>query len=61
MLIQQQQAKINELVGKAQMETIQIMADENNISLSELDNILQPIIESCTKDSISSGKCFNLL
>ncbi|XP_013136213.1 PREDICTED: calcium homeostasis endoplasmic reticulum protein isoform X2 [Papilio polytes] len=55
-LIQQQQAKINELVGKAQMETIQIMADENNISLSELDNILQPIIESCTKDSISSGK-----
>ncbi|CAH2241497.1 jg10664 [Pararge aegeria aegeria] len=55
-LIQQQQAKINELVSKAQMETIQIMAEENNISLSELDTILQPIIDTCTKDSISNGK-----
>lgn len=55
-LIQQQQAKINELVSKAQVETIQMMAEENNISLSELDNILQPIIDTCTKDSISSGK-----
>ncbi|XP_012550792.1 calcium homeostasis endoplasmic reticulum protein isoform X2 [Bombyx mori] len=55
-LIQQQQVKINELVSKAQMESLQIMADENNINLSELDNILQPIIDSCTKDSISSGK-----
>ncbi|XP_072941000.1 calcium homeostasis endoplasmic reticulum protein isoform X1 [Epargyreus clarus] len=55
-LIQQQQAKINELVAKAQVEKIQMMADENNISLPELDNILQPIIDTCTKDSISSGK-----
>ncbi|XP_053602508.1 calcium homeostasis endoplasmic reticulum protein isoform X2 [Plodia interpunctella] len=55
-LIQQQQAKINELVSKAQVETIQIMAEENNISLTELDAILQPIIDTCTKDSISSGK-----
>ncbi|KAG6463479.1 hypothetical protein O3G_MSEX013891 [Manduca sexta] len=55
-LIQQQQAKINELVSKAQVETIQLMAEENNISLAELDTILQPIIDTCTKDSISSGK-----
>ncbi|XP_068630512.1 calcium homeostasis endoplasmic reticulum protein isoform X2 [Battus philenor] len=55
-LIQQQQAKINELVSKAQVETIQIMAEENNISLLELDAVLQPIIDTCTKDSISSGK-----
>ncbi|CAH3826217.1 calcium homeostasis endoplasmic reticulum protein [Pieris brassicae] len=55
-LIQQQQTKINELVSKAQVETIQIMAEDNNISLTELDTILQPIIESCTKDSISAGK-----
>lgn len=56
MLIQQQQVKINELVSKAQAEKIQMMAEENNISLTELDNILQPIIDSCTKDSISAGK-----
>ncbi|XP_050669104.1 calcium homeostasis endoplasmic reticulum protein isoform X2 [Leptidea sinapis] len=55
-LIQQQQVKINDLVSKAQVETIQIMAEENNISLGELDNILQPIIDTCTKDSISAGK-----
>lgn len=55
MLIQQQQAKINELVSKAQMETIQMMAEDNNISLSELDTVLQPIIDTCTKDSISAG------
>ncbi|XP_026739932.1 calcium homeostasis endoplasmic reticulum protein-like isoform X1 [Trichoplusia ni] len=55
-LIQQQQAKINELVSKAQVETIQMMAEDNHISLSELDSILQPIIDTCTKDSISSGK-----
>lgn len=56
MLIQQQQAKINDLVNKAQVETIQLMAEENNISLAELDTILQPIIDTCTKDSISSGR-----
>lgn len=56
MLIQQQQAKINELVSKAQVETIQMMAEDNHISLSELDSILQPIIDTCTKDSISSGE-----
>ncbi|KAL4710528.1 hypothetical protein ACJJTC_008930 [Scirpophaga incertulas] len=55
-LIQQQQAKINELVSKAQVETIQMMAEANKISLSELDSILQPIIDTCTKDSISTGK-----
>lgn len=59
MLIQQQQAKINELVSKAQVEKIQMMAEENNINLLELDSILQPIIDTCTKDSISSGMLSN--
>lgn len=61
MLIQQQQAKINELVSKAQVETIQMMAEENNISLGELDSILQPIIDTCTKDSISSGNKISVI
>lgn len=60
MLIQQQQVKINELVSKAQAEKIQMMAEENNISLSELDSILQPIIDTCTKDSISTGMLQNI-
>ncbi|KAI5645246.1 surp module domain-containing protein [Phthorimaea operculella] len=55
-LIQQQQVKVNELVSKAQVETIHAMAESNNINLAELDSILQPIIDTCTKDSISTGK-----
>lgn len=59
-LIQQQQTKINELVTKAQNEKIQLMAEENNVNLQDLDKILQPIIDTCTKDSISSGKSWIL-
>lgn len=55
-LVQQQQSKIDEIVNKAQNDMIQTLAEESNINLSELDTILQPIIDSCTKDSISTGK-----
>ncbi|KAG7299832.1 hypothetical protein JYU34_016850 [Plutella xylostella] len=37
-----------------------MMADENKISLAELDTVLQPIIDTCTKDSISHGKAWIL-
>lgn len=37
-------------------EELKKLADECSIDLSELDSILQPIIDSCTKDSISNGK-----
>lgn len=32
------------------------MAEAADISLEELDKVLQPIIEQCTKDSISVSK-----
>lgn len=54
-LIQQQQNQIDEAIEKAQNETVLKQADENNIRLNEFDVILQPIIDSCTKDSISGG------
>lgn len=47
---------MEETVATAQTEMIQRLATEANISLTDFDNILQPIIESCTKDSISTGK-----
>ncbi|XP_077291331.1 SR-related CTD associated factor 6 isoform X2 [Arctopsyche grandis] len=55
-LIQQQQTQMEETVATAQSEMIQRLAAESNITLSEFDGILQPIIDSCTKDSISTGK-----
>lgn len=53
--MQQQQNQIDEAIEKAQNETVLKQAEENNIRLSEFDTILQPIIDSCTKDSISTG------
>lgn len=54
-LIQQQQTQMEETVATAQNDMIQRLATETNISLSEFDDVLRPIIESCTKDSISTG------
>jgi calcium homeostasis ER protein len=54
-LLQQQKSQIEEAIAKAQADYIIRCAQENQISLTELDDILQPIIESCTKDSISNG------
>lgn len=55
-LMQQQQKQIDDAIETAQNDTIQSQADENGIILSEFDAVLQPIIDSCTKDSISAGK-----
>ncbi|CAG9803969.1 unnamed protein product [Chironomus riparius] len=55
-LLQQQKTDIEEALAKAQFEYIKRCALENEISLTELDEILQPIIQACTKDSIANGK-----
>lgn len=55
-LLQQQQVQIDEAVTRAQNDALVKQADEHKISLSDFDAILQPIIDSCTKDSISNGK-----
>lgn len=54
--MKQQTKQIDDAIVAAQNETLQMQADENGIDLSEFDSILQPIIDSCTKDSISAGK-----
>lgn len=55
-LLQQQQVQIDEAVTRAQNDSLVKQSDENKISLSDFDAILQPIIDSCTKDSISNGR-----
>lgn len=54
-LTQQQQNQIDEAIEKAQNENVIKQAEEQTIRLNEFDAILQPIIDSCTKDSISAG------
>lgn len=53
--MQQQQTQIDEAVEKAQWETVLKQAEENGLRIAEFDSVLQPIIDSCTKDSISAG------
>lgn len=57
----QQKKQIDEAIEAAQNSQLEKNADELNISLKEFDSILQPIIDSCTKDSISQGKYNNHL
>lgn len=59
-LLQQQQAQVETTVAKCELADLQCEADNCNIPLQELYTILQPIIESCTKDSISNGKSWIL-
>uniref|UniRef100_T1IH20 Calcium homeostasis endoplasmic reticulum protein n=1 Tax=Strigamia maritima TaxID=126957 RepID=T1IH20_STRMM len=56
MLIQQQQVEIDEAIRKIQDEKLQNLAKNVDIDLPELEKVMQPIIDSCTKDSISTGK-----
>ncbi|XP_075731709.1 SR-related CTD associated factor 6 isoform X2 [Rhipicephalus microplus] len=55
-LLQQQQVQLDEAIRKAQDDKLMAQAKSCDIEIAELDKILQPIIESCTKDSISAGK-----
>ncbi|CAH1974044.1 unnamed protein product [Acanthoscelides obtectus] len=59
-LVQQQQAQVEQIVAKCETADLQKMADNCGIILTEVYSILQPIIDSCTKDSISNGKSWFL-
>ncbi|KAL1116523.1 hypothetical protein AAG570_004995 [Ranatra chinensis] len=59
-LLQQQQMQTEEAIRKCDLETLTKEAEELGINFQELDMVLQPIIDSCTKDSISNGKAWIL-
>lgn len=56
----QQQQRIDEMLPKTQLEYLQNSAKQENIDFNGFDQVLQPIIESCTKDSIGTGKSWIL-
>lgn len=60
MMQRQQDSQMNEIIAKIQNDTINAQAIEKNIQLADFDVVLQPIMDSCTKDSISAGKHFIL-
>merc|ERR1719228_3287152 len=55
-LQQSQRVQVEEAIHKAREAKLEELSRTTNISLSILETVLQPIIDSCTKDSISSGK-----
>ncbi|XP_043279146.1 calcium homeostasis endoplasmic reticulum protein [Venturia canescens] len=59
-LMAQQQGRVEDAVRQAQETSLQTNACETNTDLASFDTVLQPIIESCTKDSISAGKAWIL-
>ena len=60
-LMKQQVDQIEEQISKAQNENIKAMAMENKIDLNEFYGVLQPIMDSCTKDSISAGNPYRYI
>ncbi|XP_018369886.1 PREDICTED: calcium homeostasis endoplasmic reticulum protein [Trachymyrmex cornetzi] len=59
-LMAQQQGRVEDAVRQAQEQALQNNAQNTNTDLAAFDTVLQPIIDSCTKDSISAGKAWIL-
>ncbi|XP_012252798.2 calcium homeostasis endoplasmic reticulum protein isoform X2 [Athalia rosae] len=59
-LMAQQQGRVEDAVRQAQETSLLNNAQLTNTDLAAFDSVLQPIIESCTKDSISAGKAWIL-
>lgn len=55
-LMQQQQAQIEEAIFNQQAETLQTLSNDCELPLEDLDKTVKPIIDSCTKDAILTGK-----
>lgn len=59
-LMQQQQAQVDVVLSECEIKGNQQDADELQITLTELNGLLAPIIDNCTKDSIQTGKSWIL-
>jgi len=55
-LQQQQRATVDETITKAREAQLEEQSRSCGLKLPELENVLQPIVETCTKESISAGK-----
>jgi len=57
-LMSQQQKQIEESIRIVQDAEIKQSSSELGVDLGELDTVLAPIIDNCTKDAISAGKAW---
>ncbi len=52
-LMQQQKCLIDDAIKQAQDDQLRRLAEDFNVNLTEFENVLQPIAENCTKESIA--------
>lgn len=57
--MQQQQIMIDDAIKQAQEEKLRRMSEDFNVNLNEFENVLQPIADNCTKESIAV--CIHLI
>ncbi|XP_077462548.1 calcium homeostasis endoplasmic reticulum protein isoform X1 [Stigmatopora argus] len=50
------QEQVSAAIAAAAERQLEKLMSETNLDVNEMDNLLQPIIEMCTKDAISAGK-----
>ena len=50
-----------ETMRKAEKEHLDLLSNDTDVPLDDFEEVLQPIIESCTKDTISGGKVCKIL
>ncbi|MEE6487833.1 hypothetical protein FKM82_015058 [Ascaphus truei] len=55
-LLVMRQEEVTAVVTHAMEQQVQKLRDETQLDMNEFDNLLQPIIDTCTKDAISAGK-----
>ena len=57
-LLAQQKSRIEEALSQKHASEISTLAAELNVDITEFDRTLQPIMDSCTKESIANGKAW---
>uniref|UniRef100_A0A452EIL3 Calcium homeostasis endoplasmic reticulum protein n=1 Tax=Capra hircus TaxID=9925 RepID=A0A452EIL3_CAPHI len=55
-LLALRQEQVTAAVAHALEQQMQKLLEETQLDMNEFDNLLQPIIDTCTKDAISAGK-----
>ncbi|TGZ57198.1 hypothetical protein CRM22_009981 [Opisthorchis felineus] len=55
-LMSQQATEIDQLLDRVLVDSVKERGAKHGISYEQMDEIIQPLIESCTKENISKGK-----
>ncbi|VDL89934.1 unnamed protein product [Schistocephalus solidus] len=55
-IMEQKAEAIRRCINEAREQVIKSQCDKLNVSLPDINNVVQPLIESCTKENIAKGK-----